>query len=214
MRFNIIVISAVLLLSLSSLQASAAVNPDIKMLQQRWAEVNYALEGKEKERAFEALVDQADRVVQQYPAQAESWLWSGIIKSGYAGVKGGLRALSLARAAKKAFERAIELDGSVLSGSAYTSLGSLYVHVPGWPIGFGSDKKAEAMLLKGLELSPDGIDSNYFYGDYLMDQGDYAKALSAFDKALRAAPRPDRVLADRGRREEINRAIMKAKEQL
>lgn len=214
MRFKIIVINAVLLLSLSSLQASAAVNPDIKMLQQRWAQINYVLEGKEKERAFETLVDQADRVVWQYPAQAESWIWSGIIKSGYAGVKGGLSALSLAKAAKKEFEHAIELDGSALSGSAYTSLGSLYVHVPGWPIGFGSNKKAEVMLLKGLELNPDGIDSNYFYGDYLLDQGDYVNALSAFDKALRAAPRPGRVLADRGRREEINRAIMKVKEKL
>jgi hypothetical protein len=71
------------------------------------------------------------------------------------------------------------IDPRALQGSAYTSLGSLYYQVPGWPIGFGDDKRAEAMLLKALEINPDGIDPNYFYGI----------TCSARSAMLRPAPR-------------------------
>ncbi len=43
-------------------------------------------------------------------------------------------------------DQSISIDGSVLQGSAYTSLGTLYYQVPGWPIGFGDDEKAEELL--------------------------------------------------------------------
>ena len=58
---------------------------------------------------------------------------------------------------KQSFEKAIEIDGDALNGSAYTSLGVLYYKVPGWLLSFGSDKSPE-ISAKGLELNPDGID--------------------------------------------------------
>ena len=58
----------------------------------------------------------------------------------------------------------------MLNGSVYTSLGSLYYQVPGWPIGFGSDKKAESYLKKALAVNPDGMDPNYFYGDFMLQE--------------------------------------------
>ncbi len=48
-----------------------------------------------------------------------------------------------------------------------------------------------------------GIDSNYFYGDYLAAQGKKQEAKVYLDKALKAAPRPGREVADAGRRNEI-----------
>jgi tetratricopeptide (TPR) repeat protein len=101
-----------------------------------------------------------------------------------------------------------------MNGSAYTSLGSLYYQVPGWPIGFGDEKQAKAMLLKGLSYNPEGIDSNYFYGDFLLRQKQYSEALIAFEKALRAAPRSGREVAEEGRRQDINVGIAEAKQHL
>jgi Tfp pilus assembly protein PilF len=75
--------------------------------------------------------------------------------------------------------------------------------VPGWPIGFGDDDKAREMLQKALALNPNGIDANYFLGDFLYRKGDYQAARRALDKALQAPSRPDRPLADEGRRKEI-----------
>jgi len=97
----------------------------------------------------------------------------------------------------------------VLGGSAYTSLGSLYYQVPGWPIGFGDDKKAQEYLKKALAVNPDGIDANYFYGDYLFRKGEYAEAARWLNKAMQAPPRPGRKVADEGRRREIDELLDK-----
>ncbi|MFW5386410.1 MULTISPECIES: hypothetical protein [unclassified Yersinia (in: enterobacteria)] len=51
--------------------------------------------------------------------------------------------MDLVKDAKVKLELAIKLDANALDGSAYTSLGTLYYQVPGWPIGFGDKKQAE-----------------------------------------------------------------------
>ena len=104
-------------------------------------------------------------------------------------------------------EQSIEIDPTALLGSAYTSLGSLYYQVPGWPIGFGSDKKAKEFLAKSLEINPDGIDSNFFNADFLIEQNKKAEAKVLLEHALEASPRPGREVADNGRRQEI-RALL------
>jgi tetratricopeptide (TPR) repeat protein len=165
--------------------------------------IKYQRPAAEREKAFAELTKNADAVRGRYTGRAEPQIWYGIIAASYAGARGGLGALSLAKDAKRALEQALEADPKALDGSAYTSLGSLYYQVPGWPIGFGDDGKARELLQKALALNPDGIDSNYFYGDFLVRQGDRDGARRALDKALKAPPRPGRALADEGRRKEI-----------
>lgn len=186
---------------------------DIQKLQTRWAEIKYQTPEAEQEKAFVALVTEAEQL-RAANTRAPYLIWEAIIRSTYAGAKGGLGALDEVKQAKKLLEQAIKLDPTAMNGSAYTSLGSLYYQVPGWPVGFGDDKKAKDLLLKGLSYNPDGIDSNYFYGDYLLDQKDYQKAVIAFEKALKAAPRPGRESADAGRKGEIEAAMAKAKKHL
>ena len=188
-------------------QARADLDSDIAHLQQRWAEVNYQLEGKTQLTEFDHLVDEAVQVTAMYPNSAESWIWSGIIKSTYAGAKGGLGALSLAKESKADLEKAMSLNDHALEGSAYTSLGTLYYSVPGWPVGFGDDDKAEELLQMALALNPNGIDSNYFYGSYLINEKRYDEARQFLHKAQMAPPRPDRQLADEGRQQEILDAL-------
>lgn len=182
----------------------AAEDEDIARLQTRWAEVNYQLPQNEREKAFLALASEAEQLRQGHPGEASYLIWEGIIRSTYAGAKGGLGALSEVKQAKVLFEQAIALDPTAMSGSAYTSLGSLYYQVPGWPLGFGDDDEARKLLLQGLNYNPDGIDSNFFYGDFLLQEKEYRQALAAFEKALAAPPRPGRESADAGRRAEIN----------
>jgi len=111
-------------------------------------------------------------------------------------------------------EAAEKIDPGVLNGSIYTSLGSLYYQVPGWPIGFGDEEKAEKYLKKALEIDPQGIDSNYFYADFLLEDDQPKKALEYLEKALAAPPRPGRPLADKGRRQEVQRAMARARNML
>lgn len=177
-------------------------------LQSRWAEINYQLPEKSQEEAFEQLIEEADTFHQQHPGDAGILIWDGIIKSSYAGTRSGLGALKYAKAAKADLESAIALDAQALNGSGYTSLGVLYFKVPGWPLGFGDNKKAGELLQKALAINPDGIDPNYFYAEYLRSLNRYAEAEPYYQKALQAAPRPGREVADDGRRREIEAALV------
>ena len=180
-------------------------------LQQRWAVANYELRDKPRVAALDVLTEDAESLTRQYPQRAEAWIWCGIIRSTLAGARGGLGALGIAKAARRDLEQAIALDPTALDGSAYTSLGTLYHKVPGWPVGFGDDDKAEQLLRKALELNPNGIDANYFYGEFALDQGHRAEAAQYLTRASAAPPRPGRELADRGRQQEIAALLAKAK---
>lgn len=182
-----------------------AMDMKIAELQSGWAHVKYEVKGEDAQlTGMEALATQAKGVTAAYPDRAEPLIWEAIILSSEAGIKGGMGALSLVKEAKTKLETAEQIDPTALDGSVNTSLGSLYYQVPGFPIGFGSNKKAKAYLEKALAMNPDGIDPNYFYGDFLVRQGEYAKARDVLNHALAAAPRPGREVADAGRREEIS----------
>lgn len=202
------------LTSLPSVALSEQGQAQLQTLQDRWAEINYQLPKAQREKAFASLSEQAQQAVAVEPNAAELQIWNGIILSTYAGAKGGLGALGLVKQAKGSLEQGLALDPKALSGSAYTSLGSLYYQVPGWPVGFGDDEKAEAMLKQALAINPDGIDPNYFYGDYLARAKRFAEAKAALEKALQAPARPNRLSADAGRKEEIQALLAKVKAEL
>lgn len=172
-------------------------------LQSRWAIANYELKDKKQFKAFQQLLADAETATNTQANEAGIWIWSGIIKSTLAGVKGGPGALKYAKAAKLDLDRAISIDGSTLQGSAYTSLGTLYYQVPGRPVGFGDNEKAKMLLKKAMAINPEGIDSNYFYAQYLLGEKQYRKAKQHLLKAQNAEPRPQRPLADKGRQAEI-----------
>ena len=192
--------------------AWAGMEEDVARVRQEWERIKYQTPAKEQEAEFEKLAKGSAKIVAQYPKQAEPTIWHGIVEASHAGAKGGLGALSLAKSARKSFEDALSINPNALDGSAYTSLGALYYQVPGWPLGFGDDKKALELLQKGLALNPNGIDPNYFYGDFLFRSGDYPGAEQALRKALQAPPREGRKLADDGRRREINDLLDKIRE--
>jgi tetratricopeptide (TPR) repeat protein len=194
--------------------AEGTATTAVETMQRDWAVVNYQLKGEEQEKAFVELLAVADGYVEQYPQEAPVLIWRGIINSTYAGVSGGLGALGYAKAAKVDLERALELDPQALNGWAYTSLGTLYFNVPGWPIGFGDDEKAEELLKKALSINPDGIDPNYFYADYLISEKRYSEAKPVLLHALEADPRPGREVADEGRIGEIDAALAEIEKRL
>jgi len=191
--------------------AWAAPSEEVQRLQTEWAQAMYQDSGKAKETHLGKLAEQSRSLVAQNPKDADALIWQGIVLGSYAGNVGGLGALSLVKEAKAALESAIALNPKALDGSAYTSLGSLYYQVPGWPLGFGDDKKAEEFLKLGLSVNPNGIDPNYFYGDFLFRDGRTAEAEAALKKALQAPARPGRESADEGRRKEINTLLAKIK---
>ncbi|GHB21860.1 tetratricopeptide repeat protein [Salinicola rhizosphaerae] len=187
--------------------AETSVAAGLHELQSRWANIRYQTPEARREDAFDQLYQRAQALLETHPDSAELYTWAGIIRASEAGAGGGLSALSQVKDARQAFEKALAIDPDTLNGSAYTSLGTLYHQVPGWPISFGDDDKAKTLLQNGLSINPDGIDSNFFWAGFLHDNDDDAGARQALQKALAASPRPGREVADAGRREEIQRLL-------
>ncbi|HAS6303060.1 TPA: hypothetical protein I7208_13445 [Vibrio vulnificus] len=201
--------SALVLTLLSA--SSFAVTP-LQDVQSKWAVCQYQVEDEEQKiKCLENLIMHNTAMLQQMPDNPELTVWLAINKASLAGAQGGLGALSLANEAKALLEKVIATAPNTLDGSAYTSLGSLYYKVPGWPLGFGDDEKAEEMLKKALEINPKGIDPNYFYGDFLAEDGRSKEAKVYLTRAKQAEPRLNRLLADKGRQLEIDAALEKLK---
>lgn len=197
--------------------ADDVLDPAIVELQHEWAKANYNTPANAQEAAFKALSLRAAEVAEVSPDQAEAKIWHAIILSGYAKVISGwakLNALKLVGQSKTLLLESIALNPNALHGSAYTSLGSLYYKVPVWPMSFGDKDKAKEYLEKSLEMNPKGIDSNYFYADFLYEQGRYARAVEYFERAIAAPARPGREDADQGRRKEAKEGLLKAKQKV
>jgi tetratricopeptide (TPR) repeat protein len=202
------------LLASISTASLAGLDEDILAIQKRWAIVNYDTAENAQDREFGLLTADARKLAEANPERAEPLVWLAIILSSDAGATGGIGALGKVKEARKLLEQAEQINPAVLNGSIYTSLGSLYYQVPSWPIGFGSDKKAEQYLKRALEINPDGIDPNYFYGDFMLEEGNYAEAIRYLEKAQQAPPRLNRALADKGRQGEIASKLERARGKL
>ena len=201
-----------ILLTLAAVREAAAEDmaPELADLRHAWAKVYYRTPEDQQVAQFAALKDRADALAAQHPDAAEPLILKAIILSTYAEAKGSLDALALVEAARDAALQAAKIDDKAVDAGAYTVLGVLYYKVPGWPIGFGSNKKARDYLDRARAIAPDAIDVNYFTGDFLLEEGnrDDKKAARAFlEKALRAKPRPGREDEDAGRKRDIEKDL-------
>lgn len=190
---------------------AGAATPEelIRPIQEQWAEIKYRQPEKRQAEQYNKLAMEAKALAAANPGVPEVLIWEGIVLSSEAGAKGGLGALGLAKDARLRLDDALRLNDKALAGSAYTSLATLYAKVPSWPIGFGDKKLAEEYFKKALAINPDGIDPNYFYGEYLVESDRYAEARPFLETALKAPGRPGRQLADSGRRQEVQALLAK-----
>lgn len=211
LRWNLITTMAAAMLAATPVLAFAAVSDDVKSINDGWAHIVYEVRGSSTQtKALDALAKQAAQLVARYPGKAEPLLWQGIVTSEQANRANIFHKLSLATKARDIIARAYAIDPHAAKGGAAMSLGVLYYKVPGSPIGFGDKDKAKRLLKEGLAQDPAGLDSNYFYGDYLLDQGDKPGARAFLQKALRAPHDAARPVWDAGRRREVQALLKQA----
>ncbi|MFO1239323.1 MAG: tetratricopeptide repeat protein [Sphingomonadaceae bacterium] len=209
--FRIALLSSALAFG-SAVQASSDPQMDaqVQHINDEWARIKYQVRGKSAQYAqLAALQKQASAVAAKYPGKAEPLLWLGIVTSEEASVAGMFEQLGLAKSARATLQRAYAIDPHASHGGVAMSLGVLYYKVPGWPVAFGDTGKAKGFLQASLAADPNGLDANWFYGDYLYAQGQKAAAKTFLQKALRAPADPDRSIWDSGRRGEVRSLLAK-----
>jgi tetratricopeptide (TPR) repeat protein len=190
--------------------AADSMSQEVKGINDSWAHIAYEVKGSSTQtKALDKLAQQAAMLVRKYPGKAEPLVWQGIVTSEQANRANFFHKLGLATQARDILAKAYSIDPKAADGGAAMSLGVLYYKVPGSPLGFGDKAKAKRLLREALAVDPNGLDANYFYGDFLYDQGDNAGARSYLQKALRAPHDPSRPAWDAGRRREVQALLAK-----
>ena len=181
------------------------VNAAILQLALNWEHLKFEVTDKNvQEKQMAALADRAGSIVQQFPGRPEAAIWQAIIISEQASMASEngspFKALGFAKHAREILEPIAKQYPAVLDAGAPTSLGVLYSRVPGFPIAFGDKAKARALLQEAIKYAPDGLDANYFYGDFLYNEHEYPTAEQVFIHALSLPPHPERPIWDKLRR--------------
>jgi tetratricopeptide (TPR) repeat protein len=188
---------------------------EIRHIDNEWSRISYQMtNADEQEKQMKTLAAQAAALAARYPDRAEPLIWEGIVISSEAKYAGGLSALGLAKDARNLFEKAGRIDYRAVDGAVPTSLGALYYKVPGFPLSFGDNAQARRYLEDGLKISPNGLDANYFYADFLFEVGEYPRAVTVLKHALSAPPDVERPVWDAGRRAEIRTLLTQVEAKL
>ena len=209
-------VSMALAVALLAAPALASADPqmdsDVMRINNEWAHIRYQVRNRDSQfTQLGALAQQAHQLTLKYPGKAEPLLWEGIVVSEEAARASTLKQLGLAGQARDILTKASAINPKVADGGAAMSLGVLYYKVPGWPIGWGSTKKARFYFQQALFQDPRGLDNNFFYGDFLAQEGYTNQAKSVLQHALQAPPNPARPVWDAGRRAEVKALLAKLK---
>jgi len=187
-----------------------AMDADVMSINNAWAHIRYQVKDRNAQYSqLTALERQAHQMTVKYPGKAEPLLWEGIVVSEEAARASTLKQLGIATRARDILAKAYAINPRVADGGAAMSLGVLYYKVPGWPLGFGSTAKARTYFQQALIQDPAGLDNNFFYGDFLAQEGDKVRARQYLQRALRAPANPDRPVWDAGRRNEVRALLAK-----
>lgn len=188
--------------------ADSSFDAELAAIQRDWDAAKFQTADKHARAAeLESLADRAAKLSAANPQRAEAATWEGIVLSTYAGEVSPFSAMKYAKAALAALERAERMNPEALKGGLYASLGALYSKVPGGFMGFGDDVRAAEYFRKALAVDADNIDNNFFYGEFLVDQGAYQQATKVLNHALEAPTVEGRPVFDAGRRAEIRELL-------
>jgi len=190
-----------------SLAQALAWEDELFSLRHRWERVTTEVAPARREAALASLAEESAELAESHPQQSRVLVWRGIILASHAREAGGLSALGSAKEARKLLERAVELDPEGHNASAWVTLGALYHRAPGWPVAFGDAETADQMFQRAQAIRPQGIDVNYYYAAFLLDEGRDDEAREHARRAVEGQAREARVASDEALREEA-RALL------
>jgi tetratricopeptide (TPR) repeat protein len=202
----------VALLLLSSQCIAESLNDSLQSIESEWASIYYGTPKQKQEPAYYRLLDRTINLSRQHPNNAEPIIWEAIVKATNADHQDPVSALEAIHEARDLLMKAIEINPKAMDGSAYVTLGTLYYMAPKWPIGFGDEATAQKMLQTALKINPNGIESNYFYGDFLLSNNDLNEAEKHFKRAIAIPVRTKQFYADTQLKEQARLALKNSKE--
>lgn len=186
-----------LFVSISCFASPHSTNEKWNDLYNQWMSIHFSHRlYAQKLFAFNALLNRIIKLHEIDQKAVQPMVLEALIYCSYAEIENGLGSLSYVNKARNLLKRAENLEPTLFEGTIYSTLGALYSQVPGWPISFGNNEIARQYLELALHLYPNAADTNYLYGDFLLTQGEPAKAYLYLSRAANAPIRPTQQLVD------------------
>ncbi len=202
----------VALLLLSPQGIAENLTGSLQYIESEWASIYYSTPKQKQGPAYCRLLDRTINLSRQYPNNAEPIIWEAIVKATNADHQDAMSALQAINDARDLLLKAIAINPQAMDGSAYVTLGTLYYMAPKWPIGFGDEATAQKMLETALKINPNGIESNYFYGDFLLSNNNLNEAEKYFQRAITIPVRTEQIYADNKLKEQAKIALKNTRE--
>ena len=212
---SVAAITTLLLVALSAC-VQAAENSSLKSellrLAHDWEHVKLQVSDRDdQERQMASLAQRAGQIAKQYENVPDPIVWIGIITSEQASIANDngspIKALELAKRARDILEEVEKTNPETMDAGAPTTLGVLYDRVPGFPIGFGDKARARYYLQEAIRSAPNGLDANFFYGDFLYKHGEQSEAVRILERALTLPELSNRPIWDKSLRAAIQHIL-------
>jgi hypothetical protein len=208
-------IATILLVALSAcVQATenSSLKSELLRLAHDWEHVKLQVSDRDdQERQMASLAQRAGQIAKQYENVPDPIVWIGIITSEQASMANEngspIKALELAKRARDILEKVEMTNPDTMDAGAPTTLGVLYDRVPGFPIGFGDKTQARHYLEEAIRNAPNGLDANFFYGDFLYKHGEQSEAVKFLEHALTLPELSNRPIWDKSLRAAIRHML-------
>ncbi|MDP3330745.1 MAG: tetratricopeptide repeat protein [Methylococcaceae bacterium] len=202
----------VVFLLLSNIGYAENLNDALDRIESEWAIVYYKTPQTQQAEAYTQLLNKAVTLAKQHPNAAEPLFWQALVKSSHAAHLDAFSALTAIKESRELLTRVITINPTAMNGSAHVTLGTLYYMVPKWPIAFGDNDEAKKLLETALAINPNGIDCNYFYGEFLLQSNNLKAASQYFERAIAAPIRKEQAFADNQLKAEAKLALQNTKD--
>ena len=208
-------IATILLVALSAcVQATenSSLKSELLRLAHDWEHVKLQVSDRDdQERQMASLAQRAGQIAKQYENVPDPIVWIGIITSEQASIANEngspIKALELAKRARDILEKVEMTNPDTMDAGAPTALGVLYDRAPGFPIGFGDKARARHYLEEAIRNAPNGLDANFFYGDFLYKHGEQSEAVKVLEHALTLPELSNRPIWDKSLRAAIRHIL-------
>jgi tetratricopeptide (TPR) repeat protein len=197
------------LLILANTAYGSSLPEELNAIESAWAINHYQTPSEDQEANYLKLIARAVTLQHEHPNAPETKIWQAILLASNAANESPLAALSSINQARSILEEVVKSNPTSMDGAALVTLGTLYYMTPGWPLAFGDKNKAEKLLKQALEINPNGIDTNYFYADLLINDQRTESAVHHLKMALKASVRPNQIFADQKLQQQALNALNK-----
>jgi tetratricopeptide (TPR) repeat protein len=191
---------------------ATSLKSELLRLARDWEHVKLLVSDRDdQERQMASLAQRAGKIAEQYEDIPDPIVWLGIITSEQASMANDngspIKALELAKRARDILEKVEKTSPETMDAGAPTTLGVLYDRVPGFPIGFGDKGRARHYLEEAIRNAPNGLDANFFYGDFLHKHGEQSEAAKVLERALTLPELSNRPMWDKSLRVAIRQEL-------